>query len=275
LSRTLPVLRQFLASLFERFGADRLMQVAGALSFTTLLALVPLVAVALAVLTRFPVFADLTAALNAFLVQNLLPEKAGNLIAKYVLQFSGKAHRLTQIGSLVLALTALATLLTIDHAFNTIWRVTKRRPLWRRVLVYSLVITIGPLLLGAIVAVGSFLVSASLGFVNEPRWVSALLVRVLSVALLFALFAVLYYAVPYREVRGGDALVGAATATAGVLVLQKLFGIFVASVPTYSVIYGAFAAFPIFLLWLHACWVVVLFGALLTASLHDWRARRR
>lgn len=264
-------LERFSRLMFERFNADRLMQVAGALAFTTLLSIVPLVTVALALLTKYPVFGQLTEALTSFLTENLLPESAGMTIVDYVLQFAQKANTLTQIGSIMLLATAVSTLLTIDHAFNAIWRVAKLRPLWRRVLVYSLVITVGPILLGASIAVSSYLISLSLGLVTESHWLAALLIRAASLGLLCVLFTLLYFAVPYQAVALRDALIGGIVATAAFVLMQRLFAWSVASFPTYDLIYGAFAAIPIFLMWLYLSWIVVLLGALLVATLQEFR----
>lgn len=260
-------LRHLLVDIAQRFTEDRCGQVAASLSFTTLLSLVPLITVALALFSRLPQAALVEQALRDFLFHNLLPDKAGNIIGGYALQFSEKAHRLTLIGSAMIFATAVMTMLTIDHAFNTIWRVTRRRPLARRIALYGGALIIGPLLAGLAMAAVTYFVSASLGFVNEPAWVRAALFGALPVLFQAGLLALLYGVVPTARVERRHALIGGGAAGLGFVLMQKLFGAFVGAMPTYRLIYGAFAALPIFLLWLYLSWMVVLLGALLTAAL--------
>src|SRR3990170_6837928 len=146
----------------RRFVEDRCMQVASSLTFTTLLALVPIITVALTVVSAFPVFGSLIDQLHNFVVQNLLPRSA-DAITTYTQQFSKNAAHLTAAGVVILGVTALMLLFTIEGAFNVIWRVPRPRPLLRRVLVYSTVLAIGPLLIGASLSVTSYLITLSLG----------------------------------------------------------------------------------------------------------------
>src|SRR5574338_248264 len=114
-SMSLADIRRFLEMLGERFKAHRCPQIAGSLAFATLLSLVPLVTLAIVVFGRFPMFEGLGEELRLFLVQNLLPDKAGRIIAAYALQFSQKATNLTVLGSAMLALGAFTLILTIDR----------------------------------------------------------------------------------------------------------------------------------------------------------------
>ena len=255
--------------IWQRFDEDRCGQVASSLSFTTLLSLVPLITVALALFSRLPEAALVEQALRDFLFHNLLPDKAGSIIGGYALQFSEKAHSLTLIGSAGVFATAVMTMLTIDHAFNTIWRVEKHRPLGRRIALYGTALILGPVVAGLAMAAVTYFVSASLGLVNEPPWVRAALFGALPVLFQVGLLALLYGVVPNRRVERAHALVGGAAAGLGFALMQKLFAVFVAAVPTYKLIYGAFAALPIFLLWLYLSWTVILLGALLTAALPE------
>lgn len=268
----LRTLFEFFRLVIQRFGAERCTQIAASLAFTTLLSLVPLLAVALVLLSEFPLFAKLSEALRAFLLANLLPQKAGDIIANYALQFTQKASRLTLIGSAVLVATAIMMMLTIDRAFNAIWQVRRPRPLMRRVLTYSLTLTVGPVILGAGIAAATYFISASLGLVHEPAWLRTTLFRALPLAVLVALFSLLYYAVPNREVAKRDALIGGFFAAAGLTVMQQLLGVYVSRFPAYTLIYGTFAAAPIFLVWLYLSWSVVLLGALIAAALPEFMA---
>jgi membrane protein len=267
LRRRTRFLRQLLKDIARHYGEDRCGQVASSLSFTTLLSLVPLITVALAILSRMPQFYLAENALRDFLFHNLLPEKAGQIIGNYALQFSEKAHRLTLMGGLGVFATALMTMLTIDHAFNTIWRVKKPRSLGRRIALYAGALIFGPLLVALGMATVSYFVSASLGLINEPVWLRKILFQILPVLFQVLLLALLYSLVPNCKVAPRHALVGGLAAGLLFTLMQKLFALFVAAMPTYRLVYGAFAALPIFLLWLYLSWTVVLLGALLTAVL--------
>src|SRR3989338_5218079 len=147
-----------------RFHQDRCMQIAASLTFTTLLSLVPLVTIALAVFSAFPVFEDFSSKIKVYLVSNLMPDMAGKIITQYMRQFTESAMRLTAVGIVFLAVTAMLMMLTIDHAFNTIWRVTRPRPLLKRLVIYWAVLTLAPLLIGASLSLTSWLGGVSMGF---------------------------------------------------------------------------------------------------------------
>lgn len=269
MSNPLPLIPLLLREVVRRFRAERCSQIAASLSFTTLLSIVPLLAVTLAVVSRLPVSARLGGALEQFLLQHLLPEKTGTVVANYILLFSQKAAHLTVAGSLLLVAAAVVTMLTIDHSFNAIWRVGRARRLLSRIVSHALILVLGPALLGASLAATTYVVSTSLGWVDEPLWVRTALFRLLPDLILIGLFSLLYFAVPDRPVRFGHAAIGATVTALGLLLLQRLFSLYVVKVPAYSLIYGAFAAIPIFLVWLYLSWAVVLIGALIAATLPE------
>jgi membrane protein len=251
----------------RRFFGEHCAQTAAALSFSSLLGLVPLIAVAVAIITRFPFAAGLSDALEKFLLANLLPDKAGAIVAKYVAQFAHKAERVQWIGAALLGVTALVQMLTIEHAFNAIWRVRETRPLLRRLALHLLALLLGPSLFGGSLAAVTFVASVSLGLFDEPIWFDAVFFRGLSFAFTAGMFGLLYWAVPSKPVSRMHALVGGTFAAAGFGLMQRLFSLYIANFPAYTVIYGAFAAIPIFLLWLYLSWGVVLIGALIVAEL--------
>lgn len=269
--RLVGPLPEFLTRCIVRFREERCAQAAASLAFTTLLALVPLVTVALVLISHFDVFSALGAALRSFLLANLLPEKAGKVIAVYALQFSQKTGRLTLLGTVMLVATALLLLLSIDRVFGRIWRVRQPRPLLKRILVYLGVLLLGPVVVGGCIAAATYLLTASLGLVNEPRWMTNFLLKALPALLLAALCGVIYYAMPNRPVARRHALAGGLVAAVGFSLLQRGFAIYVAAFPNYTLIYGAFATVPIFLVWLYLSWLVVLAGALTTAILGEMR----
>ena len=169
----------------------------------------------------------------------------------------------------MLAATALIQMLTIERAFNQIWRVKASRPLLRRLAMHLLALLLGPVAFGASLAAISFVAGVSFGLLHEPVWVNTFVIRgVLPFAFMTALFGLLYWAVPNKPVRPWHAGFGGAMAALGFVGLQKLFTLYIAAGFTVNaVVYGAFSAIPVFLAWLYASWSVILVGALLVAEL--------
>lgn len=250
-----------------RFRTERLAQTVAALSFATLIGLVPMIAVGVGLISHLPFGAGLSGALEKFLLANLLPEKAGAVIAKYLGQFAHRTERVTMAGGLVLAVTAVTQMLTIEHAFNAIWKIKAKRPWLRRVTMHLVALLLGPLVFGASLALISYVAGVSFGLVAEPGWVSTAFFKFLPFAFMAALFGLLYWAVPNRQIVRGHAIAGGLLAALGFLALQRLFGLYVANFPGYTVMYGAFAAVPIFLGWLYLSWSIILIGALVVAEL--------
>jgi membrane protein len=251
----------------SRFRAERLAQTAAALSFVTLLALVPMIAVAASLIDNLPFAGGIGVALEKFLLANLLPDKAGAVIAKYVGQFAGRAEKMTLIGIAALGATAVMQMLTIEHAFNAIWKIKSPRPMVKRLIMHALALALGPLVFGSSLAATTYLTGVSLGLVAEPPWLTTLIFRVLPLAFLAGLFALFYWAVPRKVVVGWHAILGGILAAAAFAGMQRLFGQYVIEFPTYTLVYGPFAAVPIFLAWLYMSWTVILGGALVTAEL--------
>ncbi len=264
-----------ITAIWRRFQDGRCAQVAGSLAFTTLLSLVPFVTLVAVVFSKFPESERFSEALRSFLLNNLLPEKAGRVIATYALQFSQKAANLTIVGGIVLIVTAVMLMRTIDQVINQIWMVRSRHPWATRLASYWLALTFGPLLLAGGVFVASATLSMSMDIMNEPAWLEVAGLRLISVVMLTGVFATLYYAVPHCSVRIGDAALAGLFAAAGFLVMQRLFGLYLAHFPSYTLVYGAFAVVPIFLLWLYFSWIVILLGAVVAAVLPERSLRRR
>ena len=265
-SRVIP----FLLLVRRRFREDRCVQFAASLTYTTLLALVPIVTIALTVLSAFPVFADLMAQLKVFILGNFVPVSAGKIISVYMQQFSQKAAHLTALGIGLLAVTAFVLMLTIDHAFDVIWRVRRKRPLLRRVLIYWAALTLGPLLIGASLSLTSYLVSLPLGLAKDVPVVGMVTLKMVSVALTIFAFALLYRIVPSRPVLPLHALIGGVVAGLAFELMKKGFALYVTHFPTYTLVYGAFASVPLFLIWIYLSWLVALSGAVIAATLPYW-----
>lgn len=260
---------RFVAARYRRDGASRM---AAALSYTSLLSLVPLIAIALAMLAAFPAFDTVRSELIGFAVKNLVPA-IGNVVETQINRFIANAGRLTAAGVVGLALTAVMLLFTIEGSFNMIFRVTRGRSLLSKLLVYWTGLTLGPLLLGMAFSLQGYMAAANSWQVT--RVVSPFLALPVPFALTVAAFTGLYAAIPNRRVQIRDALAGAVVAALLFAGLRWGFAFYITSSKAYTSLYGAVAAVPIFLFWMFLSWVVVLVGAEVTAALPEWRAGNR
>lgn len=268
--------RQMASLLTARFRDARLGVSASSLTFTTVLALVPLFAVGLAVFAAFPVFGKFQDTIQRWLIESLVPESIARQVLSYLTQFSRKASRLGSVGLVAVLMSAVFLMVTIERTLGQIWGLQRQRPLPQRVLLYWSAITLGPLFLGASLAITSYVVTASRDVVDvlpgSIRW----LLDSFEFLLLTACVSGLYFYVPYTRVRWRHAIT-AGFLVAGALELAKRgMAIYLLQVPTYSLIYGAFAALPILLVWIYVTWLLVLLGAVLAASLpelgrQEWR----
>ena len=257
---------------WQRFIEDRCVQIASSLTFTTLLALAPIITVVLTIVSAFPVFESLIENLQRFLIHNIMPESV-SAITTYAAEFSDNATQLTAVGIAFVAVTALMLMITIDRAFNSIWRVSRPRSLLQRILVYWTVLTIGPLFVGASLSLTSYLIRLSLGLIDNPPGVGLLMLRFVSLALTSIALGLLYWTVPNRPVLKRDALLGGISAGICLEAMKQGFSFYIAHFPTYKLVYGAFAAVPVFLLWIYLSWLIVIGGAVLAALLPEWRER--
>jgi len=251
----------------RRFRDERCAQTAAALSFATLLGLVPMIVVGAALIEMLPFGIKLSTVLEQFLRATLLPEKAGDVIARYLGHFAQRAERTTWIGLAILGLTALLQMLTIERAFDAIWKVRRQRPWLKRLLLHVPAMLLGPLAFGGAIASVTFIATASFGLIDEPRWVRMVFSATLPMAFLALLLGLLYWALPNRPVSRWHAGIAGSLAALAFVGMQKLFALYIVKFPAYALIYGAFAAVPVFLLWLYLSWSVILVGALLTAEL--------
>jgi membrane protein len=251
----------------RRLNEEKLPQVAGSLTFTTALALVPLLTIALAIFTTFPVFGNIRSALEAYFAQSVMPKGIANTILGYLTQFTNKATRLSAVGAIALVFTSTAMMGMIERAFNQIWHVRQTRQVSQRILIYWALVTLGPLLIGLSLTITSQLFMATSGIVNAVPLVGAMFYTTVSVALTTGAFTLLYMAVPNRYVDWRDAVWGGVVAALAFEVAKRLFAVFIQQFPTYAIIYGALAALPLFLLWVYTSWMITLGGALLVAAL--------
>lgn len=257
--------RETLGTLRQRFREDRLGLTASSLTFTTTIALVPLATVMFAIFTAFPVFGRFQESLQRYFIRSLVPDNIAKPVLSALTEFAQKAHSLGTVGLVLVGLTALALMLTIDRTLNNIWRVRRPRPMAQRVLVYWAAATLGPLLLGASLTLTSYAVSASTGLVAAMPGGISVVLNVLEVALLAAAAAGLFHYVPNTHVRWVHAWTGGLFVAIGFEVAKRALAYYLSQVPTYTTVYGAFATVPIFLIWLYCGWVIVLLGAVIAA----------
>jgi membrane protein len=251
----------------RRLREESLPQVAGSLTFTTVFALVPLLTIALAIFTTFPLFNTYRSSLEAYFVQSVMPKAISNTILNYLTMFASKATRLSAVGAVALLVTSSAMISMIERVFNRIWRVRAERGWTKRVLVYWAIITLGPLLVGVSLTLSSQVFMATSDLLGDVPVLGALIYTILSLALTTAGFTFLYATVPNRDVDWHDAAWGGLVAGMAFEVAKRGFALFITHFPAYSKIYGALAALPLFLLWVYVSWMITLVGALLVAAL--------
>ncbi len=252
-------------TLRARFREDRLGLTASSLTFTTLIALVPLVTVMLAIFSAFPMFAGFQLALEKYFVQNLVPASIAQPVLLALTQFASKATQMGSVSLAVLGGTAFALVLTIDRTLNTIWRVRRKRPLAQRVLVYWAALTLGPLLVGMSLTVMTYALTNTTRTTRVIGSSAELFLAGLEFVLFVLGVAALFRFVPNTDVRWRHALGGAFFVAVGLQLAKKGLAWYAGSMPLFTTVYGAFATVPILLLWLYLMWVVVLLGAVVAA----------
>ncbi|MDP3761919.1 MAG: YhjD/YihY/BrkB family envelope integrity protein [Ramlibacter sp.] len=254
-------------SIVRRGREERLAQAAGGLAFTTVVSTVPLLAVSFALFARIPALRPAGEGLREHLLRGLLPADITKAVLKHLAQFTGNASALTLVGFVVLLVSALALLLCVENTLNRIWQAKKSRPLLRRLALYVGMLLTGPVIIGASLWATSYLLAASSGLVGaRPAWMPHAL-NLGPVVLGAAGFACLFRFVPHAGVRWRDAVAGGLLAGIAFEFGKRGFAIYLANVPAYRTIYGAFAPLLAFLVWVYYSWFITLAAALVSASL--------
>ena len=270
LPRLLRRAKRLLRHVWKHFQEDRCFEEAASLGYTSLLAMGPLLAVVFGIISAFPVFNEWSKDLQAFIFANFMPE-AGEQIVPYLDSFLDSIGSLALTGTIMLIVTALMLLVRIEVAFNRIWRVDRNRTLVNRIVMYWAVLTLGPILIAAAMALSAQKIMTALGMQEGvPPGLHGIGIFFLT-WLIFALFFLL---VPNRRVMIKHALIGAFLSAVLFTIVRTGFVAYVSNT-NYKVIYGALAAFPIFLFWLYLVWTVILFGASLAASLTTFSDYRK
>jgi membrane protein len=250
-----------------RFQKDSCLALAASLSYTTLLAMVPLLALALGILTGFPAFDDMHARIQGFVLRNLVPQ-AGAAVASALTSFVENAGKATGVGILGLAFTSIMLLSTINSAFNQIWRVERERPILWRVVVYWAIISLGPILFGTAMSLSGAIYSEITGDRGMRKFIS----WIVPFGIEIVAFSLLYAITPNRPVRWRHATFAGIVAAILFELLKAGYVAYLREYPTYESIYGALSAIPIFLVWMYLCWAVTLLGAEVAAALPEWQS---
>ncbi|HQW58995.1 YihY family inner membrane protein [Thermomonas sp.] len=255
---------------WKRFLGDRLFEAAGALSFTTVFALVPLTMVVFGVLSAFPVFDEWSASLKAYIFANFVP-RAASAVQGYLSEFSANTRSLTTAGALALVVSLLVTLSSVEAIFNRIWRVATARPRFGRFLVYWTVLTLGGLVAASSLALSTRFFALAIFETVPGRWLEAVMLQLAPMAIEMLAFAAIFKVVPHRTVRWRHALAGAALSVLLFELVKWGIGLYIGSFGSYQKIYGPLAFVPIFLLWIYLGWSAILFGASFASSMSAFR----
>ncbi|WP_112478649.1 virulence factor BrkB family protein [Vibrio variabilis] len=263
----------FVRYLIQRMSHDRVNVNAGYLTYITLLSIVPMLTVLLSVLSSFSIFANVGEVLQNFIIQHFVPA-AGDAVYTALTEFVANTGRMTAIGSGFLFVAALMLISNIDNNLNYIWRVkVKRRPVFSFSM-YWMILTLGPILVGASIVGTSYLTSLKILEHELLSGAFSFFLGWLPAFLALLAFTGLYVLVPNKKVYLSHAIIGAAVATLLFEVSKKGFAYYITQFPSYQLIYGALAAIPILFLWIYLCWFIVLIGAEFTAALGEkehWR----
>jgi|LauGreDrversion4_2_1035121.scaffolds.fasta_scaffold110737_2 membrane protein len=251
----------------RRLSEEQVPQVAGSLTFTTVLAVVPVMTIAFAIFTTFPLFNTFRDALEAYFVQSLMPRGVTNTILDNLSLFAAKANRLSAVGAVTLVLTAIMMFAIVDRSLNRIWRVKTPRSFTQSLIVYWAIMTLGPLLIGASLSLTTLVSPVASTLAQQLPWMGTVAAISVSLMLMTMFFGLLYLIVPNRLVDWRDALIGGLVAAIAFEMTNRGFAFFITKFPSYRVIYGALAAVPIFLVWVYLFWLITLLGAVLAVAL--------
>ena len=265
----------------RRFNADGCFAASGALSYTTLVSLVPLAVIALGSLSSFPILAPVRERLLGLAMENFVPS-IGSQAAWWFRTFAASATQTTAIGAAGIVATGILLLVTVEDQLNLIWRVTAPRPWVQRLLAYWTLITLGPLLIGVSLSLSTYfeIAARQAGFGEQAlawfasSWLHGL-ARAVPALLEFIALTLLYGLIPNCAVRWRDGALGAMIATLTIEVLKVGFSAYIGATSFYNAVYGALAVIPIFLLWMYISWMAVLLGAVVAAALPNWHIDQR
>jgi membrane protein len=264
----LDVGRNFVCYYQRRVSHDRISVSAGYLAYITLISIVPMLTVLLSVLSSFSIFSGAGDVIQEFVITNFVPA-AGDAVSGALKSFVANTGKMTAVGGAFLFIAAVTLISNIDKSLNYIWRIKKKRSWILSFSMYWMVLTLGPILVGASIATTSYITSLEILDNETISSVVGLLLSGLPFLLSLIAFTGLYLFVPNTQIRFSDAFGGAFISALLFEVSKKGFALYITNFPSYQLIYGALAAIPILFVWVYLSWFIVLLGAELTASLGE------
>ena len=260
--------------LLKRFVEDRLNASAAALTFVSLFALVPLLTVTLSIASALPAAGNIEGKLNEFLLQFLLPESSTQVV-QYLSTFISQARSLTAFGVIILLVSAILMLRNVEKALNDIWRNRANRKPLASFLLYWAVLSLGPAAIGFGLGIRAYLFAATNDWGGLHLFgLGSLLISLLPFVISAIGLTCLYAVVPNCQVPLRHALIGGVFAAITFTIARMLFTAIMAK-SSYTLVYGAFAAVPLFLLWIYVTWIIVLIGAVLAHSLSAYQTEEQ
>jgi membrane protein len=254
--------------LLVRMGHDRVNVNAGYLAYITLLSIVPMLTVLLSILSSFSIFENVGDVVQDYVITHFVPA-AGDAVRNALTEFVTNTGKMTAVGGMFLFVAALTLISNIDKNLNYIWRVRKKRRMVFSFSMYWMILTLGPILVGASIAVTSYITSLKLLDSEALTGAFNFFLRRLPLLLSFSAFAGLYLLVPNKKIHFLHAIAGAFVAAILFELSKKAFAAYITQFPSYQLIYGALAAIPILFVWVYLCWLIVLIGAEVTAALGE------
>ena len=258
----------FFKLLVKNYSEDGCQSTAAALTYQTLFAVVPLLTITYTVLEAFEAFSGVGDVLQDFVFDNVVPESV-SVVQEYLQQFSSQARSLSGPSLIVVGITAFLMMHTIEKSFNDIWRIREPRQGFQRILMYWAILTLGPVLMFLGLASTTYLFS--LPIITGVG--ASKLFGVVPLVLSTVFFTLMYVAVPNCQVPLRHGVIAAAVVAVGFELVKHLFGS-VMAMTDFAVIYGTYAAVPLFLIWLYVSWTIVLFGAELNKNMGLFRSQR-
>jgi UPF0761 membrane protein NT05HA_1801 len=263
--------KTFCTIFWQRFNQNKLTQAAGYLTYSTMLAIVPLIMVVFSIFSAFPVFNEVTGALKEFIFTNFAPS-ASDMVGQYIDEFVNNSKKMSAVGIISLIVVALMLINSIDRTLNSIWHDTETRPIFTSFAIYWLILTLGPLLVGVSIAASTYVKRMFESASNFSFGLKLLsFVPFLSTWFIFTL---IYMVVPNKKVSIKHSAAGALIAAVFFTLGKQAFTWYIVTFPSYQLIYGAMATLPIMLLWIQLSWTVVLLGAQLAAVLAEVRSKK-
>lgn len=264
---------QFAKYFVQRYSENRLSIAAGYLTYSTMLAIVPLILVVFSVFTAFPMFEDATHQLEAFIYDNFAPN-LGDVVKEYVTLFVANSKKMGIVSIIGLVVVAIMLIKSIDQALNSAWRDSKKRKTVTSFALYAALLVVAPLLAGLSIAISSYIFSLRIFSESGVLSFGMTLLDFAPFVLTWLMFSLIYWAVPNVKVQWKHAACGALLSATFFTLGKKAFIWYITTFPSNQAIYGALAALPIMIMWIHLSWQAVLSGGQFASVLSDCASGR-